>query len=541
MLKLVIADDEHRVCQLIQNIIPWNEYGIQIAGVAYNGIDAFHLISQVEPDIVVTDIRMPGYDGISLIEKSRELHREISFIIISGYRDFEYAQSALKFGAEDYLLKPISGEELLKTVLKVVRGKKQKTEQYEEETRLRQELLQSKETLRRQMAKDLIEKDCRTEEREFFKLSEQYHISFSAPFYQVVMIHLDNPDAEGNRENSRITETVLEKTEGMVSAFLENHVGEYICAGKGSRLVYILNTRTAGGISSRDGEQLLEAVTQKITEYGNWVPTVCLGRAADSPGGLEASFREALFAEKDRILRGTGRVLQPRSVIPAGEEIRKLESEDREAGMKAFLDSWNAAGTDSFAADFRSFFPTFSGVANPETIHLFFSRMAARLAVQLKNYDADEPSLESLQREMEKILETSPDLASLVSGAAALFSSVSGKILSSKRSQEYKPIRIAKEYIDLHYPENIDLSVIAREAGLNPIYFSSLFKKETGINFKDYLQQKRIEAARELLLSGNDTIQAVSEKVGYRDVRYFSRIFFKTVGIKPNMYRKIYG
>ena len=88
-LKLIIVDDEHRVCQLIENLLPWHSYGIEVAGKAYNGIDAFQLVQDVHPDIVITDIRMPGYDGIALIEKSREIDPSISFIIVSGYRDFE--------------------------------------------------------------------------------------------------------------------------------------------------------------------------------------------------------------------------------------------------------------------------------------------------------------------------------------------------------------------------------------------------------------------------------------------------------------------
>ncbi len=125
-LKLLIADDEHRVCQLIENILPWEDYGIEISGMVYNGIDAFQHIQDVQPDIVITDIRMPGYNGITLIEKSIEINPDISFIIISGYRDFNYAQSALKFGAEDYLIKPVSKTELEQIIITVIEKRHRK-------------------------------------------------------------------------------------------------------------------------------------------------------------------------------------------------------------------------------------------------------------------------------------------------------------------------------------------------------------------------------------------------------------------------------
>ena len=153
----------------------------------------------------------------------------------------------------------------------------------------------------------------------------------------------------------------------------------------------------------------------------------------------------------------------------------------------------------------------------------------------------DEAFIDNLKSETDRILSNAGSIKSLSSLLADLYCTTLESLFSLKRVKDYRPIRIAKQYIDNHYAENIDLITVANEAGFNPAYFSSLFKKETGINFKEYLLNKRVETAKDLLISGNDTIMLISQKVGYRDVRYFSKIFTKTVGIKPNMYRKIYG
>ena len=112
MVKLVVADDEERVCRLIVALGNWEELGIKVVGTAANGIQALELIRKEKTDILITDIRMPGLNGLELIEKVREISPDIKIMIISGYANFEYAQNALKQGVSDYLLKPINKDAL---------------------------------------------------------------------------------------------------------------------------------------------------------------------------------------------------------------------------------------------------------------------------------------------------------------------------------------------------------------------------------------------------------------------------------------------
>ena len=107
MLKVIIADDEERVCRLVQVLADWDALGMEVAGTASNGLEALELVKQVRPDILITDIRMPGCYGLELIQHAKESLPQLEIVIISGYAHFEYAQSALKHGVGDYLLKPI--------------------------------------------------------------------------------------------------------------------------------------------------------------------------------------------------------------------------------------------------------------------------------------------------------------------------------------------------------------------------------------------------------------------------------------------------
>lgn len=120
MLKLLIADDEMRVCKLIRYLVDWNSLGIEIIGEAYDGNSAFQIIMEKSPDIVIVDIRMPEQNGLNLIRNVKKEKPETYFIVVSGYSRFEYAQHAIKYGVEDYLLKPLKKKELTEAVEKII-------------------------------------------------------------------------------------------------------------------------------------------------------------------------------------------------------------------------------------------------------------------------------------------------------------------------------------------------------------------------------------------------------------------------------------
>ena len=119
MIRVLVADDEEKVCQLICKLIHWEELEMKLVGTASNGIGALQMIEAEHPDLVMTDIRMPGYDGMELLKRARIQNPDMEFIIISGYSHFEYAQTAIRYGLSDYILKPVNEEALNATLQKV--------------------------------------------------------------------------------------------------------------------------------------------------------------------------------------------------------------------------------------------------------------------------------------------------------------------------------------------------------------------------------------------------------------------------------------
>ncbi|WP_337405120.1 response regulator, partial [Suilimivivens sp.] len=156
MWKVMIVDDEKLICRLVKALVKWDELGMESVATADNALEALELLEEVRPDILITDIRMPGMDGLELIREVKKHCPEIEIIIISGYAHFEYAKNAIALGVGNYILKPINQEELNKTLLKIGERLKEKKYVRKLETVNRQATDGNKNRLRKTLLEDLI-------------------------------------------------------------------------------------------------------------------------------------------------------------------------------------------------------------------------------------------------------------------------------------------------------------------------------------------------------------------------------------------------
>ena len=199
MLKVLIADDEEKICQLIEKLINWESLGLKVAAVASNGVDAVKKIMEYRPDIVITDIRMPGIDGMELIERTKKICPDTEIIIISGYRHFEYAQTAIRYGVRNYLLKPIRKDELRETLEKIVDICRERNEQLDFEERVRLALKNDAERLRTGFISQLIYGSSeRKGDSSIEAVNAQFHFRFREGIFQILGIRFDRIGHDDN-------------------------------------------------------------------------------------------------------------------------------------------------------------------------------------------------------------------------------------------------------------------------------------------------------------------------------------------------------
>ena len=214
MLKILIVDDEPDICELIHKLIDWEKLELTSLGSSQNGIDAMEIILRQKPDIVITDIQMPGMTGLEMIEKASQQKLQTKFIVISGYREFEYAQQAIRFGVEDYLLKPISKTDLNLVLKRLLQENGAFLERRASETAMRNELRQKTAILRGNELRQTLTDYSRAFHNELF--------SFKPGVFLVVCVHVSYRDkTEINRGTIR---NVLENIALRVQALFKDDV-----------------------------------------------------------------------------------------------------------------------------------------------------------------------------------------------------------------------------------------------------------------------------------------------------------------------------
>lgn len=530
-LKVLIVDDEFRIGMLIKKLIKWDEIGLECVDVVDKGETAYRLILSEHPDIVITDIRMPKVSGLDLIRMTKE---QAKFIVISGYKEFEYAHTALQYGVNDYLLKPINGEELNKVLMKIHEEITKACVKQKEEEQYKKTITVSEHIIKSKLLNNIIEQTDNLSEVE---LKEDYNLMINAAAYRGIDIKLDYRDYKKNdKRQDRLT---VEKVISLVEENFKENVKEQLICEKDNLNIYCLINYELS--NSKDIKNTINYILSEIQEYllgfEQYEVTIGVGSEEKEFEKIRLSIEESYRSVQNRIKVGTGRLIYAESVGLENQiDVHKYLDKYKES----FLMSIESLSRESFEQSINRIYSEFQfeenidfsccyDIAN-ELINMFFHH----ITIQNKEGEQLKQFLQNIYQQCY----TLGKLKSLLKEYLGKYLETCLKILETELS---KPIRQAKQYIDEHYSEKIVLDDIADIVDLNPVYFSVLFKKETGLNFSAYLVNVRMEISKEMIRNSNKTISAIADEVGYKDSRYFSQIFTKIVGIKPALYRKLYS
>lgn len=526
MLKVIIADDEERVCRLVRMLVDWDELGMEVIGTAANGFEALDLVNELSPDILITDIRMPGCDGIELIGKAKAILPHLQIALISGYAQFEYAQTAMDYDVGGYILKPIKKEIITATLEKLGNACRERAEMESASERFAYDSGKSSELLRSRLLEDLLSK--RLLEPSLQMLESEYGFKAADGLFQAFIVKMDC-SFDYVRDPSFL---VIKKKTAEV---FESAVAPSCVAS-----VFQVNLSAGYGILNYQAH-LQPQVRRALREFLNQLQahrfsgveiSMGIGRAADCAGGLPDSMRDARVSIAERLVEGTGRLLEV-SLPDASPGIKKFTEKyvravERAADMMSEEEAERVAGelSDEIVDS------GLHGYAMLEAILSIGKMFTLRLR-------ADEDA--NILREFEERCELCGSVGKLLDCLKRFITGQLREVRGKLENEAIKPIRVAKNYILQHYSEPITLEDVCSAAGFSVSYFSKLFKQETGEGFSRYLSRVRIDKAKELLRDTDLPVAAVCESVGYSDLKHFSGTFKKMTSLSPGQYRKLYG
>lgn len=528
-LQVIIADDEYLICELIKKMIRWQELQVEFAGYAHNGQELLEQIKKMHPDIVITDISMPLMDGIELIRQTRLLNIPCRFIIISGYKQFEYAHNALKYSVDDYILKPINENELNKSIKKIINQLSS------------QALTDTVHTVyTEQPGKSFFLKriiwEIQNKPLTIKQVVSEYNIDFKEGLFRVIKIKIDfinikNDDLDNIESlNNKLIYMFHEEFGGFCNQILSYMENSSIYLG--------INYDKANAPSFEKHLSNFYQNTHNLLDLFAFLKiTIGVGNAYPEITMFANSFKDAVDATYYRMICGCGQIIYYEKISP----LTYLSKEEKNIYIQNFKRSVEAINLSEFMNLINQLF------FKPK--HLFplldTIDIIKNISLMLSNSDLslnkEDLSIDYLSGQINYAIENALTLEALKEAVVDPVSHIFNNILSATQTQNAKPVRIVLKYIEEHYNEQINLEDMAELVSLNPAYLSNIFKKETGDNFVYYLNAYRIEKAKELLKNTQLTINEVAYSVGFMDGRYFSKSFKKHVGITPKDYRKIYG
>lgn len=538
MYKVLIADDEKKICKLIKCLVDWEEKGMEVISVVHSGLEALEIVKAKRPDIVITDIRMPELDGLDLIRELKEAHPDISFVIISGYRQFEYARKALQYGAEDYLLKPIKEKELNQVLDRILLQKDALRKASNEKRQLKETSKEHTKKMRELFVQDLAGGNLHSQQMDREYLIRNYCCEPAFSEFALAGIKLDFDS--GNIEQAEVAD-ILEKR---VRTVVDNNLGDVqdlLCYhGVCKELLYLFLN-----FSPKQETVLRHKMRHIISDIKNMggaeklsvYVTVGLSTISTDLSDVPDKAGEVRKAMEDRIVFGVDRIIdyKKKAILfdkndyvnfPVQKRILDcMESRDTTA-LFQILDQIK----ERLRAD---------AVNDGSFLYSVWREVIDILLLGCKNGFPPE-DIERLKEEFSKNLYACCSQEQMESKITHMVNRLLIKMDAVREEKSKKPVQIAKRYIQLHYMEALTLENVSEYAGLNAAYFSSLFKQEEGVNFSEFLTIVRIKKAKELLMERERTVREIADSVGYQDEKYFSRVFKKSVGLTPSEYRKIY-
>lgn len=543
MLKIFLAEDEVVVRETIKRMIPWEELGFELVGEAADGEMALPLLLRQQPDLLITDIKMPFMDGLTLARLAKKEIPGLKVVILSGYDDFNYAKQAIGIGVEDYLLKPITKNALIERLSEIRSRYEHEKTQKEYYEKFQREMQAYEKNSSRDFFEALVGGSM--DMMEVYKRAEKLGLDIVAEAYNVLIFTMNcDEDFSGQRDEYSSWEAEsLELLEnffaGHSSAMLfRSNIFSYGVLLKGQRETIEENTRAC--------VDEIRKILSRQNGRREWF--LAVGQSVERLSQIQKSYHTASRAFSQRYLYDEN-ILYYDEMETMEHPGGQAETEDNAYLQKVDVNALNPAILQKFLSnglqeETENFVKDYFYAIGQEPMESLVFRNYVILNVRfsvisfIKGLGCDTNEMESADTE-EVLAESGKNMESAIAYAKKMISQAIEIRDQNSGNKNRSILKTAVDFIDSHYmDEEISLNTVANVANVSSNHFSALFSQNMGQTFIEYLTTLRMNKAKELLRCTGMRSSEIAGEIGYKDAHYFSYLFKKTQGMTPSDYRK---
>lgn len=535
-IKVFLVEDEMVIRRGIKNSIDWEKEGYIFCGEASDGELAYPMIIKEKPDILITDIRMPFMDGLELCKLVKKELPNIKILILSGYDEFDYAKEAIHLGVTEYLLKPISSGKLLEALNGVSESIRREKEDKDLVRKYMEEMRENTEHEKQKFFEQMIAGNLSMADA--LETGKKYEMNLSAGMYNLLLFRFTL--GEENRKSGEL----LGEAEYAIEKLTERleYVFEFQRGVEG--WAFLLMADNEEQMSERVKE-LSKDLEEIMKNYSTIAYFGGIGQPVARLRELEESFREAERALAARFTMELNRIISVEDIRMAQNvdtlddiEITSFgEIEKTRTMLEKFLNNGAEDEIDEFVDVYINELPEENLKSVLMRQYIIMDAYIVMMSF-CEKIEGIEGEMQAQSEELKNSMKTIQTLEEIKNYIRMLLKKIIGvrDTISGRRYSDI--IEIAKDQIRKTYmSDEISLNTIAAEVGMSPSYFSSIFSKEMGKTFVEYLTEIRMDRAKELLMCSSMKTSEIGYEVGYKDPHYFSYIFKKTQNCTPKEFR----
>ncbi|WP_260405256.1 response regulator [Paenibacillus sp. 598K] len=527
---MIIADDERIQREGIARHVDWEAYGMQVAGLAEDGLQALELMERSGIDLLITDIKMPKMNGLELAERARHVNPQVKILIISGYNDFEYARTAIELKAYAYLLKPIMMDQLEQELDQLHAAMLQERHMQQTFVSLQEQLQESQPLLAEKLFQHMLHGFLRDEETIRYRMAA-LSLPVPAHGYDLLLLQVDVPQ-DPPRSDAR-TELAYMQLYAQLARLPVIGCGQGQAFQSKQDEYVILLYASDSQPSSRVAEVIREVRETLQLPYRDRL-TIGVANRRSRLDQMHEAYKEAEAAARQKFHLGRGKTIYYRDI-----ETEQPVAANLDACYEQMIQAVEVGNSELAEQAVRAIFEEFvrmSADAKP-FIRTFCYRTISSLILMLQDANEKKEAVFGEEHDLWKRMDACDTLPDFHAWLRETTLAVCQRLSAKRTRKNGAVIEKIVHLLETHYAEPITIDELAKRIHLTPNYISNLFKAHIGESIIDYLTRIRMKRAIQLLKDESVRIYEVAEQTGYNSTSYFSVVFKNMYGISPKEYR----